>query len=343
MKRVISVLLVCLLVLSSTVAFADAEKPKIGFILGDMVNTFYLQMIEAGNQAAEDYGVEVIWQSCDGSVEKEVNLIENFILQGVDVIAMDPMDAEGLVAVCDEAYAAGIPVITTANMVEAQGNYETLYTDRLNIERATEALCYAIGGEGKVGLLSGDTGSWVVNQRELGFQDAVDKFEKITGDIQLTHYDNAVAATITENWINTSGIDAVMVISDTFALSSFTAAENLGYADKIVWGGNDGNIENHELLNKGAQLIDHLTGGYRVGYWNVAAAARLAAGEELPRYMYLKCYTVMTDETAEKLAELGFTCDYITPEAAADIAVNCTAEYGPDCSYEDFVGEGAHD
>lgn len=341
MKRLIGILLALVLLLTGVSAMAE-EKPTIGFILGDMVNVFYLQMIEAGDQAAADYGVEVIWQSCDSSVEKEVSLIENFILQGVDCIVLDPMDAAGVVAACNKATEAGIPVVTCANNVEADANYMTLYTDRLNIERATTALCYAIGQEGTVGLLSGDTGSWVINERETGFKDAIAKFEKIEGDIQLTHYDNAVAATITENWINTTGVDAIMAVSDSYNLASVTAAQNLGVAEEIVWGGNDGNIENHDIMNQGYQLIDHLTGGYRVGYWNVAAAARLCKGEELPRYMYLKCHTVMTEETAAKLAELGFECEYITPEEAAVIAVDCTNEYGPQIDAATFAGEGAH-
>lgn len=310
----------------------------IGFILGDMVNEFYLQMMEAGNEAADDYGVEVIWQSCDSSVEKEVNLIENFILQEVDCIVLDPMDAEGVVAACNAASEAGIPVVTCANMVNADANYMTLYTDRENIERATTALCYAIGEEGRLGLLSGDAGSWVIGQREQGFKDAVANFPNITGDVQLTKYDTAVAANITENWINTEGVDGIVSVSDVFVLASVTAAENLGAADGIYWAGNDGNMENLELLRTGRQLIDHLTGGFRVGYWNVAVAARLCAGEDLPREMYLNCHTVMTDETAAMLKEKGFETEYVTPDEAEKIATGAGEEYGPAVSLADFIG-----
>lgn len=317
---------------------ANGETYKVGFILGDMVNEFYLQMVEAGDQAAADYGVEVIWQSCDSSVEKEVSLIENFILQGVDCIVLDPMDAEGVVAACDAATEAGIPVVTCANMVNGKENYMTLYTDRENIELATTAICYAIGEEGKLGLLSGDAGSWVIGQREQGFTDAIAKFPNITGDIQLTKYDTAVAANITENWINTGGIDGIVSVSDGFVLASVTAAENLGAADDIYWAGNDGNIENHSIMNNGHQLIDHLTGGFRVGYWNVAVAARLCAGEDLPREMYLNCHTVMTDDAAAMLKERGFECEYVTPEEAEKIATNAGDEYGPSLSTTDFIG-----
>ncbi len=324
---------------STESAGAEAEsgdKPVIGFILGDMVNEFYLQMMEAGNQAAEDYGVEVIWQSCDGSVEKEVNLIENFVLQGVDVIAMDPMDAEGVAAACDAAIAAGIPVVSAANKVPSEGIYMTLYDDYSNLKRTTTAMCYAIGEEGHIGLLSGDTGSWVVGQREDGFSDAIAEFPNVTGDIQLAKYDSALAASITENWINTTEIDAIIGISDLYVLASITAAENLGKGEEIVWGGNDGNVENHTVMETGQQLVDTLVGGYRVGYWNVATAARLAMGEELPNELYMKSHMVMTDETAEMLKEKGFEEEYITPEEAADLAVNAQEEYGPQIATEDF-------
>lgn len=353
MKKLVSLFLVLLMIFvtvscSNSTSNEISKDPNsnnsstndnyvIGFILGDMVNEFYLQMIEAGNKAAEDYGVEIIWQSCDGSVEKEVNLIENFILQGIDCIALDPMDAEGVIAACNAATQAGIPVITTANKVNAEDNYMTLYTDKENIKRATTVLCYAIDGKGKLGLLSGGAGSWVVGQREDGFKEAIAEFPDIAGDIQLTNYDAGMAASITENWINTGGIDGIAAISDLFVISSITAAENLGYKDKIMWAGNDGNLENYDLLKEGVQLIDHLTGGYRVGYWNVACAARICAGEELPKTLYLKCHTIMTDETASMLSEKGFECEYITPEEAEVIAVDYSNEYGSKLSTAEFI------
>lgn len=321
-------------------AVEENEPLKIGYLLGDLVNEFYLQMIDGGEQAAIDYGgnIELIIQGVDMNVEKEVNLMENFILQGVDAIVMDPMDAEGVITVCNQAAAAGIPVITTANLVNANENYMTLYPDKANIRTMTEALCYAIGKEGKLGLLSGDVGSWVLGQREEGFMEAIAQFPNIEGDIQLTKYDTAVAATITENWINTSGIDGIAVITNPYARASITAAKNLGAENDIVWAGLGG-IENVDLMAEGHQIIDHLLGGYTVGYWNIAAAIRILRGEEIPKKLYLATPVVMTDEKAEWLKGLGFDSEYITPEVALELSTTATTVYGPQVSLEEFIGD----
>ena len=342
MKRVLSILLTLVMILAAS-AMAEGEKKDIvvGGILSDLTNEFYLQMVEAGNAAAEDYGITVIWQSCDSNIEKQTSLVENFILQGVDCIALEALNDEAGYNVCKLAGEAGIPIITMAAPVAFEGSYSTLYPDRQNLRIATEAICYAIGGEGKVGLLSGDSGNWVINEREMGFKEAIEEFPNVEGDIQLTRYDVAQATSITENWITTGGVDGVVAVSDVYVLAGMAAAQNQGVTS-IYWGGNDGNISNMEIMGstEGTQIVDHLTGGFRVGYWNIATAARICLGEEIPTSIYLYCPTVMSDETAAMLQEKGFTCDYVTVERANEMAtIDAVREiYGPQVSTEDFIG-----
>ena len=318
---------------------AQSESKQIGFVLGDMVNQFYLQMMEGGDQAAQDYGVEVLWQSCDGSVEKEVNLVENFILQKVDFICMDPMDAEGVVGVVEKCAEAGIPCITAANKVAGDENWCTLYPDRENMKNTTMALCHALDGEGDIGMISGAAGSWVIGQRELGFQDAVDEFPNINGDIQLTNWDVSMVPTITENWVNTNeNFKGIACALDQYVLASVTAAEAIDKKDDLIWVGYDGNKENYDYINDGTQLVDQFTGGYRVGYWNIAVAARILNGEDIPKDVYLKCHQIMSDDTASMLSGKGYEVEYITPEEAAVLATDCYGEFGPELSTSDFVG-----
>ncbi len=139
MKKVLALLLTLTLMMGiivgcgqSSKAPAEAETPKTeapakdkivcGVVLIDMTNQFFVDMIEGGNKAAEDYGCEVIWKSADGNFDNEISLMENFIEQGVDCILVDPLDSEGLKPTIEKASAAGIPTITMAGKVDVDTN-----------------------------------------------------------------------------------------------------------------------------------------------------------------------------------------------------------------------------
>jgi len=72
-----------------------------------------------------------------------------------------------------------------------------------------------------------------------------------------------------------------------------------------------------------------LTGAYRVGYWNIAVAARLANGEELPKDLYMPTYFVTSDATAEKLKAAGLDLKHINTEQQAVESKNYTEQLGP--------------
>ena len=158
----------------------EGEKYVIGAAMYDLTNTFYVNMMNAGNEAAEDYGCEVIWQSSEGSLDNEISIIENFIQQKVDCIMIDPIDAEGIKAVVEKAGEAGIPVITMGNKVETDYNVNTLYNDYDDTYAIAKMIAEEIGGSGTVGLVYGNSGNYVSDQRQAGFKDAMADYPDIT-------------------------------------------------------------------------------------------------------------------------------------------------------------------
>ena len=130
-------------------------------------------MKQAGDKAAKDYGVKATWQSAQGSVEKQVSLVENMIRQKVGAILIDPLDKNAIKPAIAKATKAGIPVITMGNKVEGDGNYNTLYPDSENMAADARALAKSIGGSGEVGLLVGSRGNFVSDTREKAFTDTL--------------------------------------------------------------------------------------------------------------------------------------------------------------------------
>lgn len=318
----------------------NGSQPRIGVSVIDLKNPFFVRMKEAGDEAAKEYGVQTIWQSADGSLEKQVSIIENFIQQKVDVILIDPLDANGVVPVIKKADEAGIPVITMGNKVDAGVNFNTLYPDHENMGMVARAMAAALDGEGQIALLTGSAGNFVSDTREKGFKEVIEnEFPgiEIVG-IQPTNFDPSQAQRITETWLNNyPDLDGIAFISDPLGLAAISAAEAKGKT--LIYGGVDGDAEMHTFLENGSMIIDVLTGSSRVGYWNVAAAARIAQGTEFEPDLFMPTHFIMTDETAQMLKGKGLDIEYATPEQAIEISTGYSSELGPDQPDERISGQ----
>ena len=307
-----------------------AQEKVLGLAAIDLQNSFYVRMKEAGDVAASDYGVKSTWQSAEGSLEKQVGIIENFINRGVSAILIDPIDKNAVIPVIKKATDAGIPVITMGNKVEAGENYSTLYPDYENMGMVARAIGTSLGGKGEIGLLVGSRGNFVSDTREKGFVDAMAKeFPdiKIVG-IEPTGWDATKATNAAQTWLTTyPDLKGIACISDSLCLAADSVASAMG--SDLIYGGYDGDAEMKDMIDSGKMVMDVLTGAYRVGYWNVAVAARLAKGEDLPKDLYMPTYFVTSDETAAKLKEAGLDVDALNTEEEAVEAKNYTEQLGP--------------
>lgn len=320
---------IALLALAIATPSLAAEK-VLGLAAIDLQNSFFVRMKEAGDVAAADYGVKSTWQSAEGSLEKQVSIIENFINQGVSAILIDPIDKNAVIPVIQKATAAGIPVITMGNKVEAGSNYSTLYPDYDNMSMVARALGKSLGGKGEVALLVGSRGNFVSDTRENGFVETLKKeFPdiKVVG-IEPTGWDAAKATNAAQTWLTTyPDLKAIGCISDSLCLAADSVASSMG--TQLLYGGYDGDAEMKPLIDDGKMVMDVLTGAYRVGYWNIAVAARLANGEKLPQDLYMPTYFVTSDATAAKLKADGLTFEYINTDKEAVEAKNYTEQLGP--------------
>jgi ribose transport system substrate-binding protein len=320
---------VLLSMLTLTSAAAE-DKPTLGVAAIDLQSSFFVRMKKAADVAAKDYGVNTSWQSAEGSLEKQVAIIENFINQKVAVILVDSLDKNALIRVIKKAEAAGIPVVTMGNKVEAGSNYSTLYPDYENMSAVAKAIGAKLGGKGKLGLLVGFRGNYVSDTREKGFVDTVKRDVpniKVVG-VEPTNWDTVRAANAAQTWLTTyPDLKAIACISDSLCLAAHAVATAMG--SNLVYGGYDGDVEMRPMVDSGEMVVDVLTDAYRVGYWNIAVAARLAKGHKLPRDLYLSTYFVSSAATAKKLSDAGLKMESITPEKADVESKNYTKEFGP--------------
>jgi ribose transport system substrate-binding protein len=313
-------------------AAAPSVAAKKLHICHDEINLtigFFVNMKKASEAIAAAYGVDVTWQSADGALEKQISIMENYITQKCDAIAIDPLNADALVDVINKAHAAGIPVVTMGNKVNATGNTNTLYPDYDNFVLQGNIMCEAVQGKGTVLFLIGSVGNFVSDTRQKGFEDAMKaKCPNVKVLVQPTNFDSSTATSITQTTLTSNpDLAGVASISDGLTLPALKVLEAKGKLGIPVVA-MDGDPAVFPYIVKGQVLTDIITGDLRVGAWNTAVATRLAKGSTFPTDIFMPTYVITSADTAGKHAALK-DIKWISTEDAAKVAMGSLEEFGP--------------
>ena len=157
MKKILSLALAAIMLLSLTLA-VSAEKPiKLGVVYKQTGNPFFEAGVRGFEEAQKELGFEFIHNGpADSSNEGQIQIIEGFIQQEVDAIAISANDAAGVVSVLQTAMEKGIKVVSWDSKVLAEGrNLNVDPSVAANIGRVqVEEIAKQIGGEGQIAILS---------------------------------------------------------------------------------------------------------------------------------------------------------------------------------------------
>ncbi|MCI9439984.1 MAG: ABC transporter substrate-binding protein [Ruminococcus sp.] len=174
---------------------SDSEEKDTGSGAGykiGLTNSFngnsYRQQMEAYAQEAADELMEsgeiaeftIVEANNDAS--KQVQQIENFILEGMDAIIIDPISATALTGAIQEASDAGIPcIIINDGPVESDAElcYQINFDTIDQMATLTEYVCEAIGGKGKIIELRGTAGAEFDNIAHSGVMQTLENYPDI--------------------------------------------------------------------------------------------------------------------------------------------------------------------
>jgi ribose transport system substrate-binding protein len=343
MKKIMVGFAVCLLAACVCgTAFAAGGKEStaaggkgavtIGMAMVDLTNPFFVSMMEGGNIAAKEVGVNVIWKSAEGSAEKEIAIIENFVQQKVSCILIDPIDSQAVMPAMKKAFDAGIPLVTMGNYVNTPyGNISTLYNDYRDYKTLTAILAYSIKEQGNVVHIFGKKGNFVSDERLRGFDDGIKQFPgiKLLSE-QPGEWDPALSQRIMEDMLTAyPKIDGVAVWHDGIMYSAVTALKNSGRLEGMKVVSYDGDPESSKMVKDGTLVADLLTGAKRIGAWNVKVGASLARGAKLESKVFLPSKFVILEDTLKQLKQNGFNeqIDWITPDEAIRIADSAVVDW----------------
>jgi len=263
---------------------ADAPaKRRIGVVLKAIDSEFWLTVRDGAQKAAQEADVEVtvLAPRSETDVEGQLNKIEDLIAQKVSGLAVAANDVESVIPTLERAARMGIPFVTIDSDANAPSKLSFIGTDNVyGGKLAGEYIVKALGGEGKVALITGVPGQQSHIARRDGFLQALEGSNIELVPPQPANSDRMMALNVTENLLESEpGLRALFVTNSTMALGASEAIKARKLPGKIVLVGFDTSEESLEAVSKGEidaliaqspfnmgylgvkKLVEHLDGG----------------------------------------------------------------------------------
>lgn len=264
----------------ATSAMADG----IGASLLTQQHPFYIELADAmkAEATAKDVKLEVAIANQD--LNKQLADVEDFIVKGVDVIVLSPVDSKGVKAVIEKAQKAGIKVITVD--VPATGVDVTSYIGTDNYTggvKAGELMAKELGDKGKVAIIDYPTVQSVVNRID-GFKKAIGEHKDIEIVAQQTGITRAEALAAAQNMLQANpDIQGIFGFGDDAALAAAVAVKSAGLENQVKVIGFDGMEEARNAVDTNPVMvgvIQQFPG--EMGKRAVDTAIDVIAGKEVP-------------------------------------------------------------
>jgi len=247
MKRALAVALVLgILVLPIFNVAAQAAEYKVGFCVMTLAFTWMTYSYQAViDEAAKYPEIELIVDNANGDVSRQVEIIENFIAQGVNAIITDPIDVNTLIPVMEEAERRGIAFATFDR--RAFGGpflFHVGCDDVFGGRLALEYVAAKLDGVGKIVHIEGQLGSSPAINRKKGIHEQLVYYPELKLVYEQSgQFSREEGLRVMEDAIIATGgdFDAVICANDDSALGAIQAIKDAGIdLDDVIVVGYDG-------------------------------------------------------------------------------------------------------
>ena len=294
MKKLLLFVLVVSLMCVPASSFAAEKKPVVGLVMKSLANEFFKTMEEGARKfAAEDGTFELIpvGMNSETDIDTQINAMENFITQKVDMIVLAPADSVGLVPSVKKAVDAGITVVNFDVTLDKKALTDNglpedfLFVgpdNTLGSEMVGKFMAEKLGKGAKVIIIEGNPGADNAKQRKEGFMKAVEAYELDLLTSTTAHWETEEANTVMTNLLTKHpDVQGVMCANDSMALGVVKAIEAAGKVDKIAVVGFD-NIEAcQSLIKEGKMLATVDQFGPEMAANAIKVGFRILKGEKL--------------------------------------------------------------
>lgn len=294
-------LLIALIILFSSCNQSKTDKGDkvvIGVSMLSMQNEFIVNISDEMQKRAQELGADLIIVDAERSPLKQVEQIESFIAQKVDVIILNPCEYEASSPAVSKAVAANIPIVNVNSATKIQ---PTAFVGSNDIESGKIAMKFIaekLDGTGNVVMIQGLNGQAAQIQREQGAQEVLKEFPNLKLLAQQTaEWDRSKSMNLMQNWIQSYGtkINAVFAQNDEMGLGALKALQDAGMKDKVIVVSIDAIADALQAVNKGNLDATIFQDARKQGAGAVEAAIRIAKGEQVDKELLIP-FQLVTQE-----------------------------------------------
>ena len=277
-----------------------SNKKTVALVLKTLNHPFFVDMRRGAQEAADRLGVTLQVQAAEREidVDKQMQIVENMLQTGIDVLAITPSGSREIVSALVKATQANVPIVIVdtrldARAAEAAGVKPQTFIGSDNYEGgklAGEYVVSSTGGKARVGVLEGIPGHETGDSRLRGFRDAVAKAPGITiVASQPANWERDQGFNVFQNMLQAHrDIDTVFAASDLMALGAIEAIAAAGRAGQIRVVGFDALDDAKKAVEAGTMAATVAQFPYEMGKAAVESAVKVLAGEKLPPDIMVK-------------------------------------------------------
>ena len=281
---------------------AEPAKLKLAVIPKGTTHEFWKSIHLGALQAAEEFGVEVIWKGPQKEDDRaqQITVVEDFISRGVDGIVLAPLDERALCRPVQDAVREKIPVIVIDSGLQGSDYISYVATDNYKGGvMAARRLAGLLQGKGRIFLIRYQEGSASTTQREQGFLDTI-KAE--APGISLLVQDQYAGTTtesayqLAENLISRfPDVDGVFCPNESSTFGMLRALQETGLAGKIVFIGFDSSPKLVQALRDGHIQGLILQNPVKMGYLGVKLMTLHLRGQAVDKLIDTGVYIATRD------------------------------------------------
>ncbi|ODT65376.1 MAG: ABC transporter substrate-binding protein [Pelagibacterium sp. SCN 63-23] len=246
---------------------AAAQDCKVGISMKTLGAPYFAAQLDAARARAVELGCATVEADARDDMAKQISDIEDMVAGGVDLLIVNPMDAQGLIPAVNAASEAGVKVVAIDNTLDPAANFVTQVQASSfdNGFLVGQWIAENVPGDLKIALLSGRPADLPGRERRLA----------VIAGITEGQLRNAGATSFEVvgqgwgNWSTDGGLDAMedlliahpdinIVIgeNDSMVLGGKRAIDEAGLTEQIVLAAAaDGQKEALELIKTGDYAV----------------------------------------------------------------------------------------
>lgn len=286
----------------------DGEK-SMALFMSHMTNEFVKTLSSSVQKEAKELGYTGdSFKIYDGKndVATQVSQIEQAVTLGVNGIIIEPVSTDGVVKAVKDAEKAGVKVVILNQRISEPDAADCFVGADNETTGATlmKKVMEDLGGKGNIAELLGPMGSDGQVGRSQGFDSILaenPEVKVIASD--SADWDTAKALTLTENWLTSSDIQAVVAQNDGMAVGAAQAIKEAGLTDKIKVYGVDATSDGLNAISNGIMTATVSQGTEDQGKISTDLCSNLISGQSVPKEVIASNVVYTKDNVSEILGK----------------------------------------